>query len=334
MNGGKSRSPKILILSYAQDRTAEKVELLLQKRDVEFLHLDTADYPTRAWIVVRCDSGSPATIVGQDGEQAGLGQVRAIWYRHPGNFRADSRLSGADKAFVVTEAGLAIGGMLRNLDARWMNHPAAIGEARHKLTQLDRARQLGLRIPASLVTNSHEAAQGFLSSHTESIIKVLGNPVVTNEAAPPGPARSGIIFTSEISAGDLADADRVRLSPCFLQEKIEKKVDLRIVTVDDRVFAVAIESQALGESRTDYRRRVKWLNHYQIDLPGSVQRPVLALVHSFGLRFGVVDMALTPDDEYVFFEVNSNGQWLWLEDAAGVNISGAIADALATDAQA
>ncbi|MEJ2669125.1 MAG: MvdD family ATP-grasp ribosomal peptide maturase, partial [Gammaproteobacteria bacterium] len=47
-----------------------------------------------------------------------------------------------------------------------------------------------------------------------------------------------------------------------------------------------------------------------------------------GLNFGCIDMILTPDDEFVFLEVNPNGQWLWVEHSLGCNISGAIADKL------
>ena len=32
-----------------------------------------------------------------------------------------------------------------------------------------------------------------------------------------------------------------------------------------------------------------------------------------GLKFAAIDLALTPQGDYIFFELNPNGQWLWLE---------------------
>ena len=33
-----------------------------------------------------------------------------------------------------------------------------------------------------------------------------------------------------------------------------------------------------------------------------------------GLAFGAFDVIVTPEDEYVFLEVNEQGQFLWLEE--------------------
>ena len=47
-----------------------------------------------------------------------------------------------------------------------------------------------------------------------------------------------------------------------------------------------------------------------------------------GLRFGALDFVVTPDDRWIFLEINSNGQWAWIEDATGQPVAAAIADAL------
>ena len=47
-----------------------------------------------------------------------------------------------------------------------------------------------------------------------------------------------------------------------------------------------------------------------------------------GLRFAACDLALTGDGEYVFFEANTGGQWLFAEIMAGQEISWAFARAL------
>jgi glutathione synthase/RimK-type ligase-like ATP-grasp enzyme len=52
------------------------------------------------------------------------------------------------------------------------------------------------------------------------------------------------------------------------------------------------------------------------------------VVEALGLTFGAIDLILTPDGEYVFLEVNINGQWAYLEDMLALPISDAIAELL------
>jgi glutathione synthase/RimK-type ligase-like ATP-grasp enzyme len=312
----------ILVLSHAGDVTASRVEAVLERRRAAFLRYDTALFPARSTITAAYGDDAVSATLRLDGASGlDLARVESIWYRHPGPFQPVPGASGPDRAFAVEESGLAVGGLLRGLDCAWMNHPAAIVEARYKLTQLRLAQRFGLAIPRTLVTNEPEAARDFVSSCDGAVIKVLGNPVARDE-------RGGIVFTSDVSARDMQDAEAVKQAPCLFQEKVPKRMDLRAVVVDERILCAEIESQALPESSTDYRRRVRWLKHAAVELPTDVQASLLRLVRAFDLRFAAVDMAVTPEGRYVFFELNANGQWMWLEEMAGLQIAEAIAHAL------
>jgi glutathione synthase/RimK-type ligase-like ATP-grasp enzyme len=67
-------------------------------------------------------------------------------------------------------------------------------------------------------------------------------------------------------------------------------------------------------------------------LPPDLEQRCVQLVDRLGLCFGAIDLALTPDGRYVFFEVNPNGQYLWIELATGLPISDAICDLLTSGA--
>jgi hypothetical protein len=54
----------------------------------------------------------------------------------------------------------------------------------------------------------------------------------------------------------------------------------------------------------------------------------IRLVKQLGLEFGAIDLILRPDGEYVFLEINPNGQWLWLEPASGLPFTDTLADLL------
>lgn len=49
---------------------------------------------------------------------------------------------------------------------------------------------------------------------------------------------------------------------------------------------------------------------------------------SYGIGFGFFDIAVTPDDDWVFFENNPAGTWSWVENRTGLPIAAAHADYL------
>lgn len=61
-------------------------------------------------------------------------------------------------------------------------------------------------------------------------------------------------------------------------------------------------------------------------LPPNVEKQLLGLMKVLDLQFGAIDLIRTPNDEYIFLEINPNGQWLWIEDQLGLAVSRAIAE--------
>ncbi|OJF13459.1 hypothetical protein [Couchioplanes caeruleus] len=76
--------------------------------------------------------------------------------------------------------------------------------------------------------------------------------------------------------------------------------------------------------RTDYDS----LSYSVVTVPDPVREAVRRLLARLRLRFGALDFIVTPHDEWIFLEINPNGQWAWLQDATGLPIAAAIADAL------
>jgi glutathione synthase/RimK-type ligase-like ATP-grasp enzyme len=56
------------------------------------------------------------------------------------------------------------------------------------------------------------------------------------------------------------------------------------------------------------------------NLPSEIERLLFDLVGQYKLRFAAIDLARTTAGEWVFFEVNPNGQWAWLDIAAEFDI--------------
>lgn len=66
--------------------------------------------------------------------------------------------------------------------------------------------------------------------------------------------------------------------------------------------------------------------HREAMLPPNVEKQLLGLMKVLDLQFGAIDLIRTPNDEYIFLEINPNGQWLWIEDQLGLAVSRAIAE--------
>jgi glutathione synthase/RimK-type ligase-like ATP-grasp enzyme len=64
-------------------------------------------------------------------------------------------------------------------------------------------------------------------------------------------------------------------------------------------------------------------------LPEQIEEKLLHFMQKLNLIYGAIDMRLTPDGKYVFLEVNTAGQWLFMEEPTGLLITKAIADWLA-----
>jgi glutathione synthase/RimK-type ligase-like ATP-grasp enzyme len=153
------------------------------------------------------------------------------------------------------------------------------------------------------------------------------------------PARSGFVdygdeqhavYTTQLLQEHLVNLDSARWSPAIYQELIEKRCDVRVTYVGGLLFVAEIDSQTDLQAKIDWRRTINpELPHHPARLPTVVEDQVRTLMGHLGLEFGALDFIRTLDDDYIFLEVNPNGQWLWLEDLLKFPISAAIADWLA-----
>ena len=124
------------------------------------------------------------------------------------------------------------------------------------------------------------------------------------------------------------------LSPSIFQPYVDKAYELRCVVMGERIFTAKLDSQAHECTRTDWRAgdvEDEQVRHEVFDLPEHVQAGLQRLMRSFGINFASIDMIVTPDGDFVFLDLNPNGQWLWLEEELGLPLVAGMADLLTTD---
>lgn len=238
-----------------------------------------------------------------------------------------SDMSPAHAEYCLRESDWFIRGALYSMPllsgvTAWMSHPASVQQAESKIYQLPVARSLGFHIPDTLITNDAAEVRRFYQEK--------GGQIVAK------PLRLGYfdygqkktsVYTNKVEWSDLHDDVSIKVAPVIYQELIPKLYDIRVTVVGNRLFAAAIHSQDVLSALIDWRRSdTNELAHTVHTLPPQVSDSCLRLVKLLGLNYGALDLVLTPKNEYVFLEINPNGQWAWLEDELNLPISEEIAN--------
>jgi hypothetical protein len=317
----------ILILTEPADVHANRVVEKLQERGANFVRFNPAQLPTKAELsLLYPKTGRVQHTLRTDGKLIDLNTVRSVWYRRPRASIAHEYIT--DKPIrdcVEGECQNFVDDVWNSLDCLYVPaHHAVIQRAQLKASQLKVAGALGFELPPTLFTNSPKDFIEFYRQCNGNIVSKLAG-ISFYRAVGPGFTR----YTEVVSKRDVGYANAVRHCPIIFQAYVPKRIELRITVVGEAVFAAEIHSQRSNHTRHDYRRydenETLYLPH---ELPRDIEQRCRHLVGQLGLCYGAIDMVVTPDERYVFLEINSNGQYLWIELATGLPISDAICDLL------
>ena len=311
----------VLIVSGANDKHAEFLRDKLEEKGIDSFLFLTDKYPYKAMITICQDY----KLVEYNCREEKIDARWSIWNRRvfPPEFPAGfpSNL----EEMVREEAKRTIHGLMNVHDGLVVNRPYENHAANNKIEQLRRARKLGFIVPDTIVTNDHKAAIDFYKKHDNDIIfKMQKLPIIKDDET------YSTIMTSRVLEEHMQNNERINNSSCLFQERIEKDYETRLTVVGDRLFPVAIHSQDSELSKDDFRRYdFEKVKYEQVEIPEDIRIKTKRLVRSYGLHYAALDIIKTPDDKYVFLEINPNGQYLWTEELSGAKITDALAEYLA-----
>ncbi|UFR03956.1 hypothetical protein KBP30_23510 [Streptomyces sp. Go40/10] len=285
----------------------------LSRRGVAFEVFDPASYPNGSTVTIT-SCGAGVDVYLHCDTHLDLANVRSVWYRRPGSFAISDQLKPEEAEWLRAECSHAIRTVWDEIPALWVSHPDAIRRASVKVKQLDTALKLGFSIPRFTITNDEEDASDFISSCPSGVVvKSLNSPVITYRD------QVCTLYTHLLTADDREELNSVRFGPTYLQEFVKKSMDVRVTVFDDEVFAVGIKSTSSEDALIDFRRaEIYDLPHEVINIPEDLKQLCVQLVQRLNLKFGAIDLLLKPNGDYLFLEVNPNGQWYWLEWVTGL----------------
>jgi hypothetical protein len=316
----------ILILSIAEDVHVAPVARLLDELGAPYRRFDPGATPDHSFLDIEASSrGYRAGVSGRAWGSIDFRSVTAVWYRRPSDPSPPAEEGEPDvRRFITSNRRAVLHGFWNQLDCTWLPGLPAVEElAGNKAYQLSVASRLGFRLPRTRITASPQA---LVAMYVECRGRVVIKPLLPFWNSTHDEQR---MYTRAISRRELRGYLGLARTPMIVQEHLAKRCDLRVTVVGRQVFAAEINSQARTRTAVDFRHNEWQLEHRVHELPPAEARRCVQLVSRLGLCFGAIDMVLTPRGDYVFLEINPNGQWLWIEHATKLPIANAVARHLA-----
>lgn len=320
----------ILIITGRDDVHADHVILELAKLGRDVVRLNTEDLSNRASYSIELTRSRNACFnfslsIRDSGKAITRDSFDTVWYRKPNPIPPPANVvEESAKEFVREEYEYFLRSLYCLLEQKhWVNPFWSLRRANQKLPNLELAAQLGFRVPRTIVTNDAVNAEAFAEACGWNILvktfNFSGFVVEKKEA--------WHCFAHKLSSEELRRfRETVRLSPTFLQEYIDKSVELRVTIIGTQLFTAAIHSQDNAESKWDWRAANPYeLLHQKEALPVELSQKLLEFNQHYGLEFSTFDIIRTPEKEYVFLECNPNGQWYWVEELTALPMAAQMA---------
>ncbi|MDR2836494.1 MAG: hypothetical protein LBV69_09965 [Bacteroidales bacterium] len=184
----------------------------------------------------------------------------------------------------------------RNKQIKWLNKHKF--NTPNKLIQLNIAKQVDLQITDSFILNYIDGKIKI----SDFITKPITSCDVINYKK-----NYYLNYTQKVNFQEYNN----ELFLCYLQNKIDKTLELRIFYLDGKCYTLAIHSQNNSKTKIDYRNYdYKKPNRYEpFQIPNALQQKIKHFMQKMNLQTGSLDFIYTPDNQFVFLEVNPCGQY-------------------------
>lgn len=300
------------------DLVARELENLGQ----EPIRLDTDAYPQALKLSTRYVGGTRRRILRQNLREHDLAEVGAVWYRR---YRAGERLLelklGDQLDSAYRESRQSLWGSIASLPCRQVDRWQDVRQCDFKELQTEWALAAGLDMPRTLFSNDPQEVRQF---HRD-----VGGRMIAKMQTPVTVVREGqrkVMYTSPVTEQDMAGLEGLRYCPMVFQEQIDKDLDIRVIVIGDELFGACVDPKGQLDWRQDgLALHTHWTGW---EVPETVAGPLRQLMRRLGLQFGAVDFMLAGE-RCLFLEVNAVGEWLWLEQQAGLPLAKALAHLLA-----
>jgi len=305
----------VMILGAPEEAHAAYILSKVQKRGQNAFFFDTRRFPSQIKLNVLAGHalGSTQSLGFLEDAQAKLRipleDIHAVYWRYHYGIQTPPDITDNFLAGMAhREIESAMGSFFRMLNCRWLNPPEAIAMHVFKPYQSHVMRQLGLRVPKTLISNDPGGVQDFYHQLSGQVIYK--------------PVRGGA-HTQQLNSDDLSKERLAELSqaPVQFQEMIEG-VDIRVYLIGEEAFAAEIRSSTL-DFRGDPNAAI-----VPVELPEDIRQRCRQAADALMLGYSGIDIRRSPEGEYVFLECNPCPMFMHFETVTGYPISDRLVDLL------
>lgn len=317
----------ILIISDKNDVHTQKVEQYLKENCATFIRFNIdvlslqstyVNFQRNEWHI-KCPNGSFLS-----------SEVTTIWNRRTYVELLLDELNNPDPGFKIWkgEWNKTLLGIYSSLEKKkWLNFYRDSYYAENKYRQYELAKELDLRVPKFICSNDKSSLEEFFDDGKEKVIKFMNQDFYKMADN----SYKGI-YVNKLTKDDLKKFNLSKENPVIVQNYISKKYEVRYTVVGKYHFVCKIDSQLSKIANIDWRRYdLPNTPHSIIDPPPSIKKKITKFMEQLNLNYGAIDFVVSTDEEWYFLELNSMGQFLWIEDLTGLEISKSIGKWLITN---
>lgn len=308
----------ILILSTLNDYPTELVQQELQAINVNFYRINDDDVieiiklqltPKFDVQLICYDSFKNKKVIN-------LNEVRSFWYRRGYfNFKIKPDIY-LDKNLL--DYKINFNSTIHQLFERYLSRINHINKYSdifiNKLIVLYEAEKCGLKTPSTQIVNKKNDIDNKSKKITKDFVypffKINGTPIST------------IIQEIPNNLNEFSDS--------LIQDKIEKKYEIRTFFIKNELFSMAIFSQENNKTKLDFRnydyenpnRMVRY------NLPKQLEFKIKKLMNKINLNSASIDILVDKNNNYYFLEANPVGQWHFVSENCYYKLENILANKL------
>ena len=307
----------ISIFTLENDFHAYVIRHCLHSRGIHCSIIETNGLSVKGGMSWSCTSEvANASINDVEGNQVILADLGLVWWRRfNGKPQFPEMLTDkVARDLVVNECRATVLGIaVTEFQGIWVNPPEANRIAENKLIQLKAAQQADLRLPKTLISQDPNLVKKFCAD--------LNYRVVVKTVA--GTHDAGVLVGRVTP--EILTEEAISICPAIYQEFIPGKNHLRICCFGNQIHTVLLKSE-----RLDWRYPLDVIAEpFKLDQLTELQ--IFKVLSSLNLPMGIIDMKLSPEGEPIWFEVNPQGQFLFLEGLCGIPLAEFFTDFLISE---
>ncbi len=290
----------ILVLGHESDPHASHIYNALVQIGASPFYWDTTQFPMvsqMSWDLAHLTGN----IILSDGQEILLNTIHSVFWRTFSGVNIPHLPDEDQQRMALYDSMSLMRSILQFDSIRWVNSWAAYQFHQEKPRQLHAVRQLGIQIPATLISNHAMQVIEFVRSHSKTIFKPVYGGAHTELVTP------ALLEPERLNLS-------LKISPITLQEYIPG-TNIRSYVIANAVYSAEIRSGSL-DFRTDEATLL-----IPVTLPAAIEAQCLEIRRVLGLEWTAIDWRLSPIGEYIFLEANPSPMFLHFEQQTGFPIT-------------